>query len=172
MAVKVLFITVNLLKKKSIIDGNVDSGKLLQYIEVAQDTHIQNYLGGTLYNKLMDLIVSSDIELPENADYKFLLDEYVRDMLIWFTQEAYLPFSMFQVNNGGVYKHVSENSDLANKDEVEYLIQKTRNYAEFYTKRFLDYMCNNSVLYKEYSNNKQGEMYPDKDVNFTGGWYV
>ena len=44
MAQKALFITINDLKRKSIIDGNVDADKLIQFIEVAQDTHIQNYL--------------------------------------------------------------------------------------------------------------------------------
>ena len=52
MARKALFISVADLKKKSLIDGNVDSSKIVQYIEVAQDIHIQNYLGGKLYKKL------------------------------------------------------------------------------------------------------------------------
>ena len=52
MAEKALFITINDLKRKSIIDGNVDADKLIQFIEVAQDTHIQNYLGGKLYNRV------------------------------------------------------------------------------------------------------------------------
>ena len=44
MAKKALFISVDDLKKKSIIDGNVDSDKILQFVEVAQDTHIQGYI--------------------------------------------------------------------------------------------------------------------------------
>ena len=58
MAQKALFITINELKRKSIIDGNVDADKLIQFIEVAQDTHIQNYLGGKLYTKLQNLILN------------------------------------------------------------------------------------------------------------------
>ena len=53
MANKALFISINDLKRKSIIGGDVDSDKLIQFIEVAQDTHIQNYLGGKLYDKLV-----------------------------------------------------------------------------------------------------------------------
>ena len=59
MAEKALFITINDLKRKSIIDGNVDADKLIQFIEVAQDTHIQNYLGGKLYNRLQALVILS-----------------------------------------------------------------------------------------------------------------
>ena len=62
MAQKALFITINDLKRKSIIDGNVDADKLIQFIEVAQDTHIQNYLGGLLYKKLQTLILNGTIQ--------------------------------------------------------------------------------------------------------------
>ena len=49
---KALFITLEELKRKSIIDGNVDTDKLIQFVEVAQDTYIQTQLGTVLYDKL------------------------------------------------------------------------------------------------------------------------
>jgi hypothetical protein len=94
---KALFITVQDLKDKSIIDGNTDADKLIHFIEVAQDMHIQNYLGGRLYDRLQALIISDDISLPANSDYKSLRDEYLKPMLIWFTQMEYLPFAMFKM---------------------------------------------------------------------------
>ncbi len=172
MSLKALFISVGDLKKKSIIDGNVDSDKIVQYIEIAQDIHIQNYLGGSLYKKIQSLIVEGTINEEVNVNYKTLLDDYVKPMLIWYTQATYIPYSMFQVNNGGLFKHRGENSDTATKEEMEYLVQRTRDTAEFYTKRFLDYICNYSNLYPEYTSNANEDMYPDKDVNYTGGWFI
>ena len=172
MALKALFISVSELKKKSIIDGNVDSDKILQYIEIAQDIHIQNYLGGNLYKAMQELIVSGIINDPIKADYKELLDEYIKPMLVWYTQSTYLPYTAFQVSNGGTFKHRSENSDSVTKDEMDYLVQKSRNTAEFYTKRYMEYICNNSNKYPEYNNTTIGEMYPDKDINYTGGWFL
>ena len=61
MAKKALFITIQDLKQKSIISGNVDPDKIVQFVEVAQDTHIQNYLGGKLYQKLQTLILDERI---------------------------------------------------------------------------------------------------------------
>ena len=90
MAQKALFITINDLKRKSIIDGNVDADKLIQFIEVAQDTHIQNYLGGLLYEKIQTLILNGTIEDAGNSSYKLLLDDYIKPMLTWFTQSSYL----------------------------------------------------------------------------------
>ena len=169
---KALFITVQDLKAKSIISGNTDADKLIHYIEVAQDIHIQNYLGGSLYDKLQALIISGDINLAGNSDYKALRDSYIKPMLTWFTQAEYLPFAMFKIDNGGVAKHRGEDSDTVNFSDVDRMMSKINDRAEFYTRRFLDYMCNNSNKFPEYSNNNNGDMYPDKDADSFTGWVL
>jgi hypothetical protein len=172
MARKALFISVADLKKRSMIEGNVDSSKIVQYIEVAQDLHIQNYLGGKLYKKMQQLVVSGEIVDLDNANYKTLLDDYIKPMLIWYTQSTILPYIMFSITNGGIGKHISENSETATHDDMTYLGQRMNDTAEFYTKRFLDYMCSYSNLYPEYTSNSNEDMHPDRDVNYTGGWYI
>lgn len=162
---KALFITVQDLKAKSIISGNTDADKLIHYIEVAQDIHIQNYLGGRLYNKLQALIISGDIDLPLNSDYKALRDTYIKPMLTWFTQAEYLPFAMFKIDNGGVAKHRGGESETVNFSDIDRMMSKINDRAEFYTKRFLDYICFNTQKFPEYNSNSNGDMYPDKDAN-------
>jgi hypothetical protein len=171
MAQKALFITTSDLKRKSIISGNLDPDRIMQFIEVAQDTHIQNYLGGTLYKKLQTLILNDTINDAGNADYKLLLDTYIKPMLIWFTQSNYLPFAAYQVGNGGVYKHRSENADTISESELNMLINRASETAEFYTRRFMDYMDSNSQLYPEYTTVGTDDMQPDKDVGFHS-WYL
>ena len=171
MAQKALFISILDLKKKSILSGNVDPDKIIQFVEVAQDTHIQNYLGGKLYDKMQTLIIDNTISDAGNADYKTLLDEYVKPMLIWFTQSDYMPFAAYQVSNGGVFKHRSENSDSITTEELNILVRRATETAEFYTRRFMDYMDFNSHLYPEYLESSNEDMHPDKDVNF-GGIYL
>lgn len=171
MAQKALFITVRELKQKSIISGSVDPDKIVQFVEVAQDTHIQNYLGGKLYQKLQTLIINSTISDAGNSDYKNLLDTYIKPMLIWFAQADYLPFAAFQVSNGGIYKHRSESSDSITTEELNVLVRRSQETAEFYTRRFMDYMDHYSYLFPEYLESSNEEMHPDKDVNF-GGIYL
>jgi hypothetical protein len=165
---KALFITTTDLKKRSIISGNLDPDKIVQFIEVAQDTHIQNYLGGKLYKKMQTLITGNTIGQAGNADYKTLLDDYIKPMLIWFAQADYIPFAAFQISNGGVYKHRSENSDTASMEEVNMLARRAMETAEFYTRRFMDYMDHFSHLYPEYLESSNEDMMPDKDTNFGG----
>ena len=169
---KALFITVKDLKANSIISGNTDADKLIHFIDVAQDIHIQNYLGGKLYDKMQSLILSGDIDLVANSDYKSLRDEFIKPMLIWYTQLEYLPFSMFKVDNGGVSKHRGEESDSVNFSDVDRMMSKISDRAEFYTRRFLDYICFNSVKYPEYTNNQNGDMYPDRDVDSFSSWVL
>jgi len=169
---KALFITVKDLKANSIISGNTDADKLIHFIDVAQDIHIQNYLGGKLYDKMQSLILSGDIDLVANSDYKSLRDEFIKPMLIWYTQLEYLPFSMFKVDNGGVSKHRGEESDSVNFSDVDRMMSKISDRAEFYTRRFLDYICFNSIKFPEYTNNQNGDMYPDRDVDSFSSWVL
>ena len=159
-----LFITTKDLKRNTIIDGNVDIDKFIQFIKISQEIHIQNYLGGALYNRISADIVAGNL----SGDYLLLVQDYLKDMLIHFAMVDYLPFSAYQVANGGVFKHTSENSVSATKNEIDYLVDKHRDFAQFYTKRFLDFMCFNSTKFAEYKANQNGEMYPDHDANFVG----
>lgn len=168
---KALFVTIQDVKKKSIIGGQVDPDKIIQFIEVAQDTHIQNYLGGKLYKKLQELIINGTINDVGNSDYKNLIEVYIKPMLIWFAQSDYLPFAAFQVSNGGVFKHRSENSDTISTEELNMLINRVSETAEFYTRRFVDYMDYNSNLFPEYTSSANEDMNPDRDVNFHS-WYL
>jgi hypothetical protein len=92
-----LFINRTDLVRNSIIDGNVDTDKFIQFIKLAQQIHIQNYLGTELYNKISTLITSGDIDEAEYADYKTLLNDYIQPMLIWWSQVDYIPFASYQI---------------------------------------------------------------------------
>lgn len=167
---KALFISTNYLKRKSIMDGNVDPDKLVQFIETAQDIHIQNYTGTNLYVRLQNLVTSGDIDLAENSDYKHLLTEYIKPMLAWYAQSEYIPFSLYTISNGGVYKHRSDNSDPVGPEEVAGLARRAEDKAKFYTNRFIEYMDDKGSLFPEY-NSSQDDMYPEKDIT-TMGWVL
>mgnify|MGYP003653418434 CR=1 FL=1 len=49
---KAILITNDEIKRFSPIKGNLDDDKLSSYIEVAQDIHLQNYLGTKLYEAI------------------------------------------------------------------------------------------------------------------------
>jgi hypothetical protein len=163
-----LFITTAELKRNTILSGSIDTNKFIQYIKIAQDIHIQNYLGSKLYNRLIEGITNTDL----NASETILLNDYVKDALIHFAGAEYLPFAAYQVSNGGVYKHTSENSTSVDKNEVDYLVQKERDFAQYYIKRMVDYLCVNSALFPEYLTNEDNDIRPSKDTNYNCGWVL
>lgn len=165
----VLFVTPTDIKRNTIINGNLDSNEFMQFIKIAQQIHIQNYLGTQLYDKYTELIDSGDINDLQFANYKMLLTDYIQPMLIHFAMVDYVPFAGVQIKNGGIFKHRSETADVPTKDEVDALTQKYRNFAEFYTRRFIDYMgIYASQNFPEYYLNANADMFPDTKANFVG----
>ena len=159
-----LFIKPIDIKRNTIIDGNVDVDKFIQFIKIAQQIHVRNYLGSDLYNRISDDIIADTL----TGDYLSLVNTYIPPMLIHFAMVDYLPFAAYQVKNGGVFKHSSENSETVSKNEVDYLVNKEREFAEYYTRRFIDYMANNQNLFPEYTSNSNEDINPDKDATFNG----
>lgn len=153
--------------KFTAVNGNTDTDKFIQFVKIAQDTHIQNYLGTKLFEKINNGIINDNLINP----YLSLLNTYIKPMLIHWAMVEYLPFSAYQIANKGVYKHSAENSETVDKSEVDFLIEKQRSIAEHYTRRFIDYICFNSSTYPEYNENSNGDIYPDDKADFSG-WYI
>ena len=169
---KALFITTEDIKRYSVLSGNVDPDKFIYMVEISQDTEVQNYLGTKLLEKLQDLILAGTIGLPANAAYKTLLETYVKPMTIYWALVCYMPFAAYTVANGGVYKHTSESSETVSKDEVDYLVEKYRDIAQFYTNNFTSYMIYNQSLFPEYNSNSEDDIYPDTSNADFGGWVL
>lgn len=161
-----LFINRTDLVRNSIIDGNVDTDKFIQFIKIAQEIDVQQIIGTDMYNALSAAI--PNIDLPVNARWKTILDDYIVPMLIWYAQSNYFPFAAYQVKNGGVFKHTSENSVSADKNEIDFLVEKARTNAEWYSRRFIDFMSFNQTTYPEYTSNTNDDIYPSYEATFNG----
>jgi hypothetical protein len=154
-----LFIKREDIVRNTVISGNVDTDKFIQFIKIAQEIHIQNYTGTKLYDKISSDIIANTLA----GNYLSLVTDYVQPMLIHWALVEYLPFAAYTVANGGVFKHTSENSVNAEKIEIDYLVEKERTIAKYYTERFIDYMSFNQSLFPEYNENVNEDIYPDRD---------
>jgi len=160
-----LFITRNDLVKYTAVNGNVDTDKFIQFVKIAQDIHIQNYLGSDLFNKISEDIIADNL----TGDYLTLVNDYVKPMVIHWAMVEYLPFASYNIANKGIYKSSSENASVVDKNEIDFLIEKSRNLAQYYTDRFISYMQFNAPSkFNEYYTNSNQDVYPDKDASFEG----
>ena len=159
-----LFISTKDIKKNSIIDGNLDIDKLLPMIKVAQEIDIQNLLGTDLYNKISADIIAGTL----SGNYLTLVKKFVQPTLIWFAQMNYIPFAAYTITNKSVLKHSSETAQNVDKNEVDYLVGKAREYANYYSTRLVDYLCFNNSLFPEYTSNTNEDISPDTDTTYRG----
>ncbi len=162
-----LLITRDDIVRYTALNGNTDVDKIIQYVKIAQDIHMQNYMGTKLLNKIKADIIANTL----TGNYLSLTVNYLKPMLIHWAMVEYMPFAAYTIANKGVYKHSSENSVNVEKNEVDFLIEKERSIAQNYTERFIDYMNFNNSLFPEYYTNVNNEISPDSMNNYTG-WYI
>ena len=169
----VLFVSKeDIIRKSPYVDGNLDADKIIPALHLAQVQYLKEITGTDLYNKLssdVSAFVLSGTTIP--ANYKNLLDDYIKPILIHLTLAEFLKSASITVSNKGVFKHQSENSTSLTDKELKELIQVERDRAESYTERFIDHMLFNAptkfpAIYCESywgDNNRSfgwGEVYP------------
>jgi hypothetical protein len=159
-----LLISRDELIKYTALNGNIDTDNFIQWVKLAQDIHIQNYLGTKLFNKINADVVANTL----SGNYLMLLNVYIKPMLIHWSMVEYLPFAAYTIANKGIYKHGSENSQNVDKSEIDFLVEKERSIAQNYTRRFIDYMSFNNNLYPEYNTNSNADVFPSKESDFVG----
>ena len=167
-----LFITTEDIKRYSVLSGSIDPDKIVFYIELCMDTQIQNYTGPKLMVKVQDLILAGTIDLAANAAYKTLLETYLKPMTIHWALVQLMSFIPYTVSNGGVFKHTSESSVTVDKDEIDFLIEKYRDLAQFYTNNFTNFMGYNQSTYPEYNANTEDDFFPDTSNSDFSGWVL
>jgi len=163
----VLFVNEDKLKSSTAINYNVDTAFLLPFLKIAQDKHLQIILGTKLYNKLQNDIAGVDGATLTGV-YKTLVDDYIQDAIIHYALVEALPFISFQIKNGSITQKNSENGTAATRQDVDYLVQKERDSAEFYGQRIVEYLCNDSSSFPEYSQNTGADLNPISNAYYTG----
>ena len=147
---QVLFINRDDLVRFTSANGNIDTDKFIQYIFIAQEIQIQRFLGTELYNQLETKIANNNL----TGHYLTLVQDYIKQSLCHWAMVEYLPFTAYSISNNGIYKHTSENAVNADKNEVDFLIEKERTTAQYFSNRLIDYLQDNSpAQFPEYYSN-------------------
>ena len=164
----VLFISEDKLKDSTAINMNVDVELLLPYVRQSQKLYIETKLGTDLNNKLKDLIVAGTVNDVGNEAYATLLNDYIGDVLPNYALYHVLPFLRFKVENGNVYAKTSETGNALSTEEAQHLREEVLNTAQYYTERMIEYICNNTSSFPEYSTNTGADVDPDRNAYYNG----
>lgn len=147
---QVYFISETKLKDYTNISQNVDSGSLKQAIRTAQLINLQETLGTSLYNKLVELVDTGDISLSGNSNYRKLLDDYVVDVVIQFSLFYALDDFIYKFMNVGLVQGFSEQGSSLDINTFKMIKNGARDRAEWFDNRLREHLFHNYKLYPAY----------------------
>jgi hypothetical protein len=165
-----LFISRNDIIKNSPLQGAIDADALLPFIRTAQDKYLKNLLGTVLFDYLQAQITAGTVS-SLSIYYQDLLDDYIKNALIWYGCVEYIPFSSIQFKSNGSVKQQSEQGTAPSKSEIDYLLAKALNNADYYALRLQNYLIAYSQNIPQYleSVGNQTQIYPDQTNQYFGG---
>lgn len=168
MIYNVLLVSEQKLKDSTAINENVDTSELRFCIQQAQTIQIQESLGTNLFEKIMDLVSTGDISLPQNTNYKGLLDNYIQPTLISYAYYLALDNFFVKFINIGLVQNRSEQGQPIDIKTLQFLKQNSKNQAEFNDNLLRRHLVFKSNLYPEYNNGNlnDGQLPPETDSAF------
>ena len=165
-----LFITRNDIIKNTPLQGAIDADALLPFVRVAQDKFLKNLLGTVLFEYLQAQIMAGTVNTL-SPYYQDLLDDHIKNTLMWYACVEYIPFSSVQFKSNGAVKQQSEQGVAPSKTEVDYLKQISQTNADYYALRLQNYLIAYSNKIPQYlqSVGNQTQIYPDQTNQYFGG---
>lgn len=165
-----LFINRNDIIKNTPLQGAIDADALLPFVRVSQDKYIKNLIGTVLFDYLQDQIVANTVG-SLSVYYQDLLDDYIKNALIWYSCVEYIPFSSVQFKSNGAVKQQSEQGVAPSKLEIDYLKQIAQTNADYYALRLQNYLIAYSQNIPQYleSVGNQTQIYPDQTSQYFAG---
>lgn len=165
---EVLFINADFMKRYSHLNGSVEEAYMVSHIMLAQDKYVQSFLGTSLFNKIKTDISTNSLA----GNYVTLMDTHIRKVTLWWTMVEMIPSLYVRLDNGGLVVRISEDTTPITKGDLNREIDRARTNAQFYTERMVDYLCNNSSLFPEYTDLNPGDICPEKQVYFESGMEI
>ncbi len=161
---ELLFIEPSEMTATTILGGNVDIDKYVFCIANVQLTIIEPLLGTELYDK----IVADKTADTLAGLYLELYTDFIKPITKNMALSEYIEIASYMVNNGGIYKHTGDNIEVVDKQEVQFLAGKNKNFAQMYIERFNKWICKNNL--PEYKTS-QDEVNALRGVDVAIGWY-
>jgi hypothetical protein len=155
------------------VDYSLLSGNILPAIQQGQQINARDLTGDLLYNAINEKITDGSITGSTNTDYKYLLDDYLVPVVLYWTGVYILINNLAKIQNRGLQVENSEFSSGGDLAVYRELKSEFRELADYYTERCKDYIYFNQAKYPEFSYYAgNGEQPASSSNKYNGGGLV
>ena len=139
-----LFVDPNDITAQTLVTGDISDDKLIPYIAEAQEIELFNILGENLFNRIDDLVADGEITQTANQDYKYLLDEHIRPMVVQYATARFLVRARYTISEKGAFIHTSTDGQVASQEDLNMISSEIRERAESFGSELYDELCDPS----------------------------
>lgn len=168
---KVLFVSIDNIKDETPIQMNVDDDRIRPFIIQAQEVNVQRILGTKLFNRIRDDIMFNTLR----GDYRDLLNDYIKPVVVQYTLYYALPFISMQITNKSIGRGSADWFNESSLEDLKYLRNASKDYAEYYEQRLIQYLACGGEGYNKFielKENKGSDIKPTNRNGFFSGIYV
>lgn len=139
------------MSRLSIMSGNVDIDKITPSIFAAQITKIRRILTPDLYNKIVSDFSGNTL----SGQYLIIYDEFVVDMLTYFSLCDFITVGGFSITQSGIGKNVPDNVEPLDSEDTARLSEHYDELGYAIERLFDEYIKDNPIPeYKIEDENK------------------
>lgn len=149
----VIYADSDYIKAYTYLNGSIGDDYLRVAMLTAQDKWIRPYLGDSLDAYLKAQIQAGTL----SGNYETLVNTYIKPAFAWFTVVEYLPNALVKIDNSGLVQRTSDDTTPATNADKARLMEQARDNGEMYRQKLVDYLCANSSLFPQFSDN----VFPD-----------
>jgi hypothetical protein len=154
-------ISADYLKKVTQINGSVDENYIRPAITIAQDIHLESYLG----TDLIQYIKTNRASL--SGLYLTLYQKHIVKALAWWTMVELLPSLYVKIDNGNLVLRTSEDTSPITETDLNRFVENSRQRAITYTDKMVKWLCYNRI--DEYYSNQNEDQRPIRTISRVNG---
>lgn len=148
----VLFINEKNIKDFSLLDDNLSYDYIVPVLKFVQDEKMTRILGKDLYKDIREQILTG----TTSVSYKFILDNYIKHILIWgVLAEIQVPLNI-KFRNSGMVETNNEDGTNTLLDNIKYTKNHYERICNFYESQLIKYLCDNATDYPLLTSSNDG----------------
>ena len=150
-----MLISPNTIKNMALVNLNVDDTVLAASIRVAQNIYVRDIIGTNLINTLQELVYNKikglepSIDDEDKAQYKELLDDYLKDLLAYKTVAECCRRISYKIRNVGVAQNSDTNINASDLTAIKELKAEYETYFNDAANRLIDFLNANKGAFPE-----------------------